>query len=72
MKRILALLLILSVLFSGCAGAEEEQKQYTATFLTVFDTVTTIIGRDVSEEAFTEKTQAVHDVLLSILKIPIL
>ena len=64
MKRILALLLILSVLFSGCAGAGEEQKQYTATFLTVFDTVTTIIGRDVSEEAFTEKTQAVHDVLL--------
>ena len=64
MKRILALLLILSVLLSGCAGAGEEQKQYTATFLTVFDTVTTIVGRDVSEESFTEKTQAVHDVLL--------
>ena len=64
MKRILALLLILSQLLCGCAGAGEEQKQYTATFLTVFDTVTTIIGRDVSEEAFTEKTQAVHDVLL--------
>lgn len=64
MKRILALLLILSVLFSGCAGAGEEQKQYTATFLTVFDTVTTIVGRDVSEEAFSEKAQAVHDELL--------
>ena len=64
MKRILALLLILSVLLCGCAGAGEEQKQYTATFLTVFDTVTTIVGRDVSEESFTEKTQAVHDVLL--------
>ena len=64
MKRILALLLILSQLLCGCTGAGEEQKQYTATFLTVFDTVTTIIGRDVSEEAFTEKTQAVHDVLL--------
>ena len=64
MKRILALLLILSLLLCGCAGAGEEQKQYTATFLTVFDTVTTIIGRDVSEETFTEKTQAVHDVLL--------
>ena len=64
MKRILALLLILSLLLCGCAGAGEEQKQYTAPFLTVFDTVTTIIGRDVSEEAFTEKTQAVHDVLL--------
>ena len=64
MKRILALLLILSVLLCGCAGAGEEQKQYTATFLTVFDTVTTIVGRDVSEAAFTEKTQAIHDVLL--------
>ena len=64
MKRILALLLILSLLLCGSAGAGEEQKQYTATFLTVFDTVTTIVGRDVSEAAFTEKTQAVHDVLL--------
>ena len=64
MKRILALLLSLCLMLSGCAGAGEEQKQYTATFLTVFDTVTTIVGRDVSEESFTEKTQAVHDVLL--------
>ena len=64
MKRILALLLILSVLFSGCAGAGEEQKQYSATFLTVFDTVTTILGRDASEEAFSQKAQAVHDELL--------
>ena len=64
MKRIPALLLILSVLLCGCAGAGEEQKQYSATFLTVFDTVTTILGRDSSEEAFTEKTQAVHDELL--------
>ena len=64
MKRILALLLILSLLLCGCAGALEEQKQYTATFLTVFDTVTTIVGRDVSEESFTEKTQAIHDELL--------
>ena len=64
MKRILALLLILSLLLCGCAGAGEEQKQYTATFLTVFDTVTTIVGRDASEAAFMEKAQAVHDELL--------
>ena len=64
MKRIFALLLILCLLLSGCAGAGEEQKQYTATFLTVFDTVTTIVGRDVSEEAFSQKAQAVHDELL--------
>ena len=64
MKRMFALLLTLSLLLSGCAGAGEEQKQYTATFLTVFDTVTTIVGRDTSEAAFMEKTQAVHDELL--------
>ncbi len=64
MKRLCALVLTLSLLLSGCAGAGEEQKQYSATFLTVFDTVTTILGRDVSEAAFTEKAQAVHDELL--------
>ena len=64
MKRLLALFLILPMLLCGCAGAGEEQKQYSATFLTVFDTVTTIVGRDVSEAAFSEKAQAVHDDLL--------
>lgn len=64
MKRFLALLLTLSVLLCGCTGAGEEQKQYSATFLTVFDTVTTIVGRDSSEAAFTEKAQAIHDALL--------
>jgi len=64
MKRFLALLLTLSLLLCGCTGAGEEQKQYSATFLTVFDTVTTIVGRDVSEAAFTEKAQNLHDVLL--------
>ena len=63
MKRIAALLLAL-LLLTGCTGAGEEQKQYSATFLTVFDTVTTIVGRDTSEAAFTEKAQAVHDELL--------
>ena len=64
MKRLLALFLVLSILLCGCAGAGEEPKQYSATFLTVFDTVTTIVGRDVSEEAFRQKAQAVHDELL--------
>lgn len=64
MKRITALLLLLPLLLCGCTGAREAQKQYSATFLTVFDTVTTILGRDESEAAFTEKAQAVHDDLL--------
>ena len=64
MKRITALLLTLALLLCGCSGAGEEQKQYSATFLTVFDTVTTIVGRDDSEAVFREKAQAVHDELL--------
>ena len=63
MKRLCALLLALSLLLCGC-GAQAEPKQYSATFLTVFDTVTTIVGRDLSEAAFTEKAQAIHDELL--------
>ena len=63
MKRFLALLL--SLLLTGCAvQAEPQQKQYTATFLTLFDTVTTIVGRADSEEDFRETSQAVHDALL--------
>ena len=64
MKRFFALFLALTLLLSGCAGGQAEQKQYSATFLTVFDTVTTIVGRDASEEEFSRKAQAVHDELL--------
>lgn len=65
MKRLLALLIPLALLLSGCsAGQQAEQKQYTATFLTLFDTVTSIVGRAESEEQFREKAQTVHDALL--------
>ena len=66
MKRLVALVLALFLL-TGCAAPAQEAdntQQYTATFLTLFDTVTTIIGRDVSEEAFKEKAQSIHDDLL--------
>ncbi len=65
MRRFLCTLMLLSMLLSGCAGqAAPEQKQYTATFLTLFDTVTSIVGRADSEEAFRETAQAIHDELL--------
>lgn len=66
MKRLLALLLAAAVFLPGCGAVRSrpEQKQYTASFLTLFDTVTTIIGRAESEEAFQETAQAVHDELL--------
>lgn len=64
MKRLIASLLILCLLLGGCGAPEaqaDKTQQYTATFLTLFDTVTTIIGREASEEAFQEKAQAIHD-----------
>ena len=65
MKRLICAALCLVVL-TGCAFTPSaENKQYTATFLTLFDTVTTIVGKAESEEAFKESAQAVHDDLLT-------
>ena len=65
MKRLLSILILLSILLSGCAGQKMPgKKQYNATFLTLFDTVTTIVGRADSQEEFQETAQAVHDALL--------
>lgn len=65
MKRIISLLLILSFLLGGCSLAPAtEEKQYNATFLNLFDTLTTIVGRGTSEEEFKGKAQQIHDKLL--------
>lgn len=64
--RIAALALSVLVL-TGCDAAPAEQaapKQYQATFLTLFDTVTTILGYAESEEAFQAQAQEIHDELL--------
>ena len=66
MKRLFALVLAL-LLLTGCAvpaAKTETTQQYTATFLTLFDTVTTIIGRAENEEAFKTVSQTIHDDLL--------
>lgn len=66
MKRLICGVLLLSLLLSGCAGtAEQGSKQYSATFLTLFDTVTSITGLAESEEAFAERAQMVHDALMT-------
>ena len=67
MKRSFTIVLAVCLLLTGCASPipeEDNTQQYTATFLNLFDTVTTIIGRAESEETFKEVSQAVHDDLL--------
>ena len=65
-KRIALLFLVCLLFMTGCTAetAAPAQKQYNATFLTLFDTVTTIVGKADSEEAFQQTAQAVHDALL--------
>lgn len=64
MKQMLAVTVAFALLLAGCSAPEPQQKQYTATFLDVFDTVTTIIGKADSQEAFEATAQTVHDKLL--------
>ncbi len=63
MRRLIAAALCVLLLLSGCAK-EPTNKQYTATFLDVFDTVTTITGLAESEEAFQTAVDAIHQELL--------
>lgn len=68
MKRTATLILLL-VLLCGCTAAPAKSddtglNRYEATFLTLFDTVTTIVGYAETEDAFTDTAQAFHDELL--------
>ena len=63
-KRLFCLLLVAAVLTGCTVPGGQTQKKYTATFLNLFDTVTTVVGFAESEAAFQEKAQAVHDELL--------
>ena len=66
MKRFLCVCLLLCLLLTGCTQPlEPARKQYTATFLTLFDTVTTVTGFAQSETEFQQMTQKLHDELLS-------
>ena len=56
----------LALLLSSCAPGvrKTEGRLYTASFLNLFDTVTTIVGRARSEEAFQAQAGAIYDELL--------
>lgn len=65
MKRSIACFLLMALLLTGCAKvSKQEQKQYTATFLDLFDTMTSIVGKADSGEAFRQQAQLLHDELL--------
>lgn len=59
-KRILAMVLILPLfLFSGCGA--REKKRFQASYLSLFDTVTTILGYEEDQETFEKTAQRIHD-----------
>ena len=64
MKRLIGAVIALCLVLTACGGTSPEEKQYTATFLTLFDTVTTILGRAESQETFSATAQEIHDELL--------
>lgn len=61
MRRMGALLVLLAMLLAGCAPGRQV---YEATFLDVFDTVTTLRGYDVSRQTFQTRAEQVHEALL--------
>lgn len=65
MKKTLLPILLSLFLLAGCTVREAPaQKQYQASFLTLFDTATTILGYADSEEEFQAVAQTLHDELL--------
>lgn len=63
-RRGAALLAAGALLLSGCAGQQANAlTRYEASFLTLFDTVTTIVGYAESETAFSALVQPIHDEL---------
>ena len=65
MKRLVCALLCAAMLLTGCIAPAQQKTRYNATFLTLFDTVTTIVGFAESEEEFRAAAQSIHDELLS-------
>ena len=65
MKRFFCAVLCTALLLTGCSTLSPQPKRYNATFLTLFDTVTTIVGFAESEEAFTAAARSIHDELLT-------
>ena len=65
MMRLVCALLCAAMLLTGCTAPAQQKTRYNATFLTLFDTVTTIVGFAESEEEFRAAAQSIHDELLT-------
>lgn len=67
-RRLPALVLAALLTLAGCSTPAEEESgglhRYEASFLTLFDTVTTMVGYADSEESFRTEAQQLHDQLL--------
>ena len=65
MKRYCALLLAVGIFLSGCALVQPSlPEQYNATYLDLFDTVTTIVGSGETEEQFRQNARKIYEELL--------
>lgn len=62
-RKILAIILAL-LLFVGCTPKVQQPKQYQATFLDAFDTVTTLLGYADSKAEFEQQSEQIHDNLM--------
>lgn len=65
MKRFVLFVILIGVLLGGCVQSAPvaERSSYTATYLTLFDTLTTIKGFAESEAEFQAVVQQIHDEL---------
>ena len=65
MRRAVLLIVLISILLTSCASSthQPERVSYTATYLTLFDTLTTIKGFAESEVEFQAMVQKIHDKL---------
>lgn len=64
MKKACAALLALCILLGGCAQSSGP-KQYSVTYLDLFDTVTTVLSTGETEEAFRQNAGRVYEQLLN-------
>lgn len=65
-RKVCALILICFFILTSCQKSEDKAvlKKYEASFLTLFDTVTTMVGYAESEEVFSDVVNSIHKELL--------